>query len=367
VSNLHRRLLTSGVILFLGLGSPLSAQYFGRNKVQYKKLDFQVLKTEHFDIYYYPEERSGIDISARLAERWLSRLERLLEHPLRGRQPLVLYASHPDFEQTNVIGGELGEGTGGVTEPLRRRIVLPLAGPIADTDHVIGHELVHAFQFDITSRADSQPGRNGAERLPLWFIEGMAEYLSIGPVDPNTAMWLRDAARQEKLPSIDDLKDPKYFPYRWGQALWAYIGGTYGDDVIGRMLRVAAAAADVNAAFKQVLGTSTKDLTKLWHEAIRRDYGPILAATIEGTEVGTPIIKTEGLGGDLNVGPAISPDGRRLAFLSTRGVFSIDLFIADAMTGKILHKLTSTASDPHFTSIEFRDGDFRRGERKETA
>src|SRR6266516_4513707 len=108
------------VCLFLALGGTASAQYFGRNKVQYKKLDFQVLKTEHFDIYYYPSEREGIDISARIAERWNTRLERLLAHKLRGRQPLVLYASHPDFEQTNAIEGELGEGTGGVTEPLKR-------------------------------------------------------------------------------------------------------------------------------------------------------------------------------------------------------------------------------------------------------
>src|SRR3954470_5886858 len=95
--------------LLTGLPVMASAQYFGRNKVQYKNLDFQVLKTEHFDIYYYPEEREGIDIAARMAERWLVRLERLLAHQLRGRQPLVLYASHPDFEQTNAIQGELGE------------------------------------------------------------------------------------------------------------------------------------------------------------------------------------------------------------------------------------------------------------------
>ena len=45
----------------------------------------------------------------------------------------------------------MGEGTGGVTEAHKRRIVLPLAGPIQLTDHVFGHELVHAFQYDITS------------------------------------------------------------------------------------------------------------------------------------------------------------------------------------------------------------------------
>src|SRR5438552_1663851 len=145
--------------LTLALASPASAQYFGRNKVQYKKLNFQVLKTEHFDIYFYPEEKEGIDIAARMAERWHARLERVFAHQLRGRQPLVLYASHPDFEQTNAISGELGEGTGGVTEPLRRRIVLPLGGALADTDHVIGHELVHAFQFDMTTGPNMAPGQ----------------------------------------------------------------------------------------------------------------------------------------------------------------------------------------------------------------
>src|ERR1044071_3566486 len=148
----------AAVCLALGVAAPASAQYFGRNKVQYKKLDFQILKTEHFDIYFYPEEREGIDIAARMAERWRARLGRILGHDLRGRQPLVLYASHPDFEQTNAIYGELSEGTGGVTEPLRRRIVLPMGGPLADTDHVIGHELVHAFPFDITTPRNGAPG-----------------------------------------------------------------------------------------------------------------------------------------------------------------------------------------------------------------
>jgi hypothetical protein len=340
--------------------APASAQYFGRNKVQYKKLDFQILKTEHFDIYYYPEEREGIEVAARMAERWRVRLGRILGHELRGRQPLVLYASHPDFEQTNAIYGELSEGTGGVTEPLRRRIVLPMGGPLADTDHVIGHELVHAFQFDITTNPNAPRGQNGAERLPLWFIEGMAEYLSLGPIDPNTAMWLRDAVRQkdektgkDSLPTIEQLDNPKYFPYRWGQAFWAYVGGRYGDDVIRRMLAIAAAAGDTNVAIEKVLGVKTKELSNDWQTAIRAVYEPVLASMTPPNEIGRLIVRGTTLGGDLNVGPAISPDGRWLAFLSTRSVFSTDLFVADAATGKIVHRLTSTASDPHFSSIQF--------------
>ena len=194
---------------------------------------------------------------------------RLLGHELRGRQPLVLYASHPDFEQTNAIQGELGEGTGGVTESLRRRIVLPLGGPLADTDHVIGHELVHAFQFDITTNPNAPPGQNGAQRLPLWFIEGMAEYLSLGPVDPNTAMWLRDAVRarrgRPKARKADDAavdqrsRQPEVLPL------------PLGPGVLGvcrrplrrrrhprRCCRSAAAAGDTDVAIEQVLGLKAK-------------------------------------------------------------------------------------------------------------
>lgn len=203
------------VVLAAAFASPAGAQYFGRNKVQYKTFDFQVLRTEHFDIYFYPEERLAVQQASLMAERWYARLSRVLGHQMGDRQPLILYASHPEFEQTNAIQGELGEGTGGVTEMIKRRIVLPLGISLAESDHVIGHELVHAFQFDITS-SGQRGATAGALRLPLWFIEGMAEYLSIGPVDPHTAMWMRDAASQEQIPAVKDLDDPRVFPVSLG-------------------------------------------------------------------------------------------------------------------------------------------------------
>jgi Tol biopolymer transport system component len=317
-----------------------------------RTFDFQVLKTENFDIYYYPSERAGVEIAARMAERWHVRLGRMLQHRLRGRQPLVLYASHVDFEQTNVIGGEIGEGTGGVTESARRRIVLPLSGPLSDTDHVIGHELVHAFQFDMLTSDGDDNRSNHALILPLWFIEGMAEYLSIGPVDANTAMWLRDAARREKLPAIKDLGNPKYFPYRWGQAFWAYVGGRWGDEVIGPLL-LAAAQEGVDPAIERVLGVTTKQLSIDWHASILATYLPVLTATSREPVPARVVIEGKELGSDLNIAPSLSPDGRRLAFLSARGFFSVDLYIADVATGEVARRLTSTSTNPHFSSLQF--------------
>ena len=258
----QRTLISCAAVVggLLSLATPVSAQYFGRNKVQYNSFDFQVLKTEHFDIYFYPSEREGIDIAARMAERWHARLERVLEHTLRGRQPLVLVRLSPRLRADQRHRGRAERRDRRRHRVVRRRIVLPLGGPLADTDHVIGHELVHAFQFDIDRPGPHRaPGRSGLERLPLWFIEGMAEYLSIGPVDPNTAMWLRDAAQQEKLPTVDDLDNPKYFPYRWGQAFWAYVAGRWGDEVVaadaGRRRRRPARST---RAIEQVLGVDAE-------------------------------------------------------------------------------------------------------------
>ena len=98
----RRAVMVLALCVTWGVSTPAWAQYFGRNKVHYKTFEFQVLRTEHFDIYFYPNERDGIDIAARLAERWHARLTRLLNHQLRGRQPLVFYASHTDFEPSRL-------------------------------------------------------------------------------------------------------------------------------------------------------------------------------------------------------------------------------------------------------------------------
>ena len=349
----HAFFLAWSCLLAVALAAPASAQYFGQSKVQYRTFTFQVLKTEHFDVYFYPAEREGAAISARLAERWYARLSRVFKHDLTTRQPLILYASHADLEQTNIVEGELGEGVGGVTESWKRRIVIPLGGPLADTDHVIGHELVHAFQYDLTTVADTPMHRARLERLPLWFVEGMAEYLSLGPINPNTAMWLRDATSQDKVPPIEDLDDPEYFPYRWGHAFWAYVTGRWGDVVIRPLFTATGATGDVDASLEQVLGVKTKDLSKEWQAAIARTYAPVLESATPAGKTGRLVVTGTGLGGDVNLGPAISPDGRWIAFLSQRSVFSMELYVADAATGEVVRRLTRTASDPHYTSLQF--------------
>ncbi|MGD9905204.1 MAG: BamA/TamA family outer membrane protein [Vicinamibacterales bacterium] len=342
------------------------AQYFGRNKVRFDTPAFRVLVTEHFDVYFYEAERRGAEQTAQLAERWYRRLSRFFDHELSGRQPLVLYASPAAFRQTNVIDGQIGEGTGGVTESLRRRIVMPLAGSLADTDHVLGHELVHAFQYDLADASEASSGLGGgAARLPLWFVEGMAEYLSLGPLDVQTAAWLRDAATHDALPSLAQLNDPAYFPYRWGHALWAYVGGRWGDDVVVTALADAGRGGSAAAALAAAVGVSEDELTRGWHAAIRQTVAPWLASARPPAAVGRMPMPARGAG-ELNVGPALSPDGRYVAYLSERDLLSVDLFVAEVASGRVVARVASTARDAHLSALAYIaaagawDGDGRR-------
>jgi dipeptidyl aminopeptidase/acylaminoacyl peptidase len=321
------------------------AQYFGSNKVQYDLQRFQVLKTEHFDIYFHQENREPIDIAARIAERWWARLAVFFGHEPRHRQPLVLYESHIAFEQTQVVPDRIDPHVGGLTEPWRRRIVMPLAASLAETDHVLGHELVHAFQIDIWKRRSRASTRPDTE-LPLWFVEGLAEFLSIGPVDAHTAMWLRDAVLRDRLPSLSDL--PSYSPYRWGHAFWAFVADRWGQRNAAELFRVASITS-VRTAIERVLGVKADTFSADWRDSIRLRYRDHVEKATPGRSLASSVAFVP----QTNATPALSADGRWMAFLSDRTFLSVDLFVADATTGDVVRRLTDVTTNPRYGSMAF--------------
>jgi Tol biopolymer transport system component len=350
---MKRAVLTIIAVCLLTL--PVYSQYFGQNRMRYKQLDFKVLKTENFDIHYYDEHAETAVEFGRMAERWYRRLSMVFNHELSTRQPIILYASHTDFSGTTVVDSAIGETTGGVTEALRRRIAMPLADSFSGTDHVLGHELVHAFQFDMTTGPGAIPGSGGLPgvlQLPLWFVEGMAEYLSLGSVDSHTAMWMRDAVNRDQLPEINRLDHPDYFPYRWGHAFWAYVAGQYGDSIVGQIMHAAAIVGSAEGGIAEVLNIEIKQLSQDWHEAMHTHYGPVLEVTVPAEEIPEVIGRATGFR-DINISPVLSPDGNYVALFSEKDLLSIDLFLVDITTGETRRRLTDTAIDPHYDNLHF--------------
>ena len=350
-----------GIVAFALAGAALaaspqvgSAQYFGRNKVQYQDFSFSILPTQHFNFYYYPVEGEAVEDVARMGERWYERYARSFQHEFEASKPVIIYADHPDFQQTNTLSGSIGEGTGGVTESLKNRVIMPLTGSYWDTDHVLGHELVHAFQYNI-AQSRRGGGLQGLNTLPLWLIEGMAEYLSVGRDDPLTAMWIRDAIRRDELPTIKQMtRETKFFPYRFGQALWAYIGGTYGDDAVIQIYR-RSLRVGFEPAIRQVLGMTTDTLSVRWKDKVAEQYLPLMEGKTNPSETGDLLLAPSTGWGPMNVAPSISPDGRYIAALSQKDLFTVDLFLADAHTGHIIRKLVSANSDPHIEALRYID------------
>ncbi len=328
------------------------AQYFGRNKPGYKSFKFDVTHTPNFEIYHYLKNDSLLTNFANWSEEWFYMHQRVFKDTFKTKNPIILYSHHSDFQQTNAINSIIGTTTGGVTESLKNRVVMPVAPTLAQTDHVLGHEMVHAFQFNRLLKSDSVKTFS-MNNIPLWMTEGMAEYFSIGSVDPNTAMWMRDALVNDDFPTLKKLTaESKYFPYRYGHAFWAMVGKTWGDSII-LPLYEKTAQYGYEKAIDSIFGIDAKTLSGLWKSAMDTHFGKYLSDSTDNI-AGEKIISQKN-GGSMNLSPSLSTDGKYLAFFSEKDVFTLDLFLADAKTGKIIKKLSSVTRNHEIDDFSFNE------------
>ncbi|HMV26790.1 MAG TPA: hypothetical protein PKA26_07895, partial [bacterium] len=139
-------------LLSLSLQAQYYDNYFGTNKVQYTHFEWNILETEHFEIYYYPEMRELAERAGGLAEEQYAELQSRFNHALIKKVPMIIYSSHMHFQQTNTISAELPEGIGGFFEFFKGRVVLPSDGSTTHFRRVLRHELVHVFMNSKVNR-----------------------------------------------------------------------------------------------------------------------------------------------------------------------------------------------------------------------
>ena len=342
-----KRILIS-IILFVSASINCVAQ-FGQNKVMYDRFDFEVFNTPHFEIHNYLKNDTVLLNLGQSAERWYIRHFAMFADSLEN-SPIILYNNTTDFKQTTIISGIIGVGTGGVTEGLRSRVVIPVMVSNKETDHVLGHEMVHVFQYNLVRENDSLSFQS-LMNTPLWMIEGMAEFLSIGPSDNRTSMWMRDAVINDDIPSIKDMtrKPGKYFPYRYGHAFWTYVTAVWGDNVM-QPLFYKSLKGGMEYAFKTMLNIDSDSLSVLWENSIKDHYADFLIDTI--APVGEVMFNIES-GGEINLSPVLSPDGKYITFLSNKEVINVDLLLADTETNKVISKLTSSLRKSHIDDFNY--------------
>jgi Tol biopolymer transport system component len=349
-------LMPAWALLFWAASSwAQSGYYFGQNKVHYKNFDWKVLRTEHFDVHYYSEEAEAAMDAARMAERGYDYLSEVLEHKIAKRIPLVLYASLNDFQQTNVVQDLLGDGTRGVTESLKDRVTLPITGSYREFNHVLVHELVHAFQFDIIFNGKSQLSL-GRFDPPLWFMEGMAEYLSVG-MDNTTRMWVRDGLLNGKLLTVQQLNGAfDIRVYRLGESLWNYVGETYGKKKVGQILKTAVNFGDAERAFKAQIEMDFKQLTIGWHDYVRKQVLPADSTLQRPDQIARQITEQEGYFHRMNLVPAVSPDGKQIVYVANKNLTDEIYLLTQKRDGSFKdRRLVSGGRSRDFESLRFFD------------
>lgn len=325
---------------------------FGKNKVQYQRFEWKYIQSENFDVYYHQGGDYTAKFTAKQAEKALRIIESTLSYSITKRIVFIVYSSHNQFQQTNVIDEFMSEGIGGVTELFKNRIVIPFEGDYAKFAHVIHHELVHAVLNDMFYGGSIQTLISNTARaiLPLWMNEGFAEYSSVGGLDVKTDQFMRDVAVSEYLKGLHQLNG--YFAYRGGQAFWSYVAQKYGAGKVGEVLNRFRTNGDVNQTFLASFGLSFNEMSEQWAKDTKKFYFPDVDRYEYVEDWASRLTNHQKEDNFYNTSPAISPDGERVAFISDRGDGLFGLFVMDLRTKKIW-KVAGSARATDFEELNF--------------
>lgn len=316
---------------------------FGKNKVNYKKLVWKELPTANFNIYFTLEDDNlAKEFSICFEEAYAGLSADLKVNP-PGAIKVFLYASPLDFEQTNITAGIIDEGVGGFTESLKNRIVLPVYTSAKRMKEVLTHELTHELQFESLFSGFGKPYQFAkALFIPLWVMEGMAEYGAEDYDDSITDMLLRDAALNNKIKDLGDLGSFNYIDghdivlmYKESQYVFDFIAKTYGKDKVALMLKEFGYIANMQeTVIQKALNIEFNAFNKKWQYDLKARYFAQAKGKKDAADYAQKLTKDGGLRPVYNRAPVFSADGNKLYYLSDQKVYT-GLFELNIKTGEI--------------------------------
>ena len=290
--------------------------YFGRNKINYEKFEWQVIKSENFDVYYYKGEEKIAAMARDIAESAYREYAIKFNISIDRKIPLVIYSNAIHFQQTNIIPSILPEGVGGFFEYMKGRVVLPFNGNRDDFYHVVRHEIVHVFTHYKIGYTAQKIGLYERSGFPLWFIEGLAEYWSIG-YGRESEMYIKDAILHDYLLPLDsfELYLAGFLLYKEGQAFLKYYEDNYGADRIRQLMTDYWKYKSFEEAISEISGKEFKLIIKEWQLHLKKKY----AADIQNENI-MNIDKRPLNDRDIQVSPAVyeSDSSRKLIYMSNK-------------------------------------------------
>jgi hypothetical protein len=328
-------------------GREVSAQtqfvpYYGKNNIHYDRFDWQVYTTDHFEIYYYPDIERHLERVAGYAESAYQQVSSDLHHDLSSKVPLVLFKTHSEFEQQNVIPGAVQEGVAAFAEPYRGRMVLPIDDPPDRLYGLIVHELTHQFEFDMIPQGLIR------RSVPLWVNEGLSEYQR-GDWTPLDLMQVRDAAVADVVPKMSKVNDygamgpGRFVPYNLGHALFEFIEARWGKEGIRSFLFALrkSVIGGGEGAYEEAFRMSAEDFDQAFDRYLKERFKPFRDKE-RPADYGRNLAPDPEKGHyieALNIAP--SPSGDLLAVVTgNRKDREYDIIVVSAKDGSIIRNLT---------------------------
>lgn len=296
---------------------------------------WSTLETPHFLVHYHQGGEDTARRAAAIAEDVHRRLTQRMRWEPRQRTHMVLVDA---LDTAN-----------GYSSPIPyNHIVLYLTHPggregfgLVHTDDwlrmLITHEYAHTLDLDmVRSLPDGLQsifGRIYFPNLfqPLWLIEGLATYEETEQTgggrgrSPGADMVLRMAVLEEAFPTLGQMSvfidswPSGQVPYLFGESFTRFLVDAYGRE------KVADISLDysgrwfpflVNSTAERTLGKGYAELAEEWQRDLRERY-TATAAGIRKSGVTEAVPLTHK--GYVATGPAIAPDGARIAYAVAEG------------------------------------------------
>lgn len=263
--------------LLLVKPDPAGAQflpYYGKNNVKYDDFRWQIYKTPHFEIYFYPEFEQHLARLSSYAESAYQKVSSDLKHEIPYPIPLILYKTHSEYEQTNLAPPEFTEGSGALTEGVRNRMLVPIDEPPDRLQRLIAHELTHVFENDLIPRGIMRRG------TPLWVDEGLASYEE-GTWAPLDLMEIRDAAITDRIPRMTRTDaaplSGRFIAYNLGHAVFEFIEARFGKEGIRQFLytlRKGIAGGSTDDIYKQAFRLKPEEFDEQFEAWVKERFKP---------------------------------------------------------------------------------------------
>ena len=257
--------------VFLLVSVQASAQFyngsqmdFGKNRVQYEKIDWFFYRFDRFDVYFYLGGNELAEYTMRASDRAIKDLEKTFDYTLDKRIQVIIYNKLSEQKQSNIgLTTDQQYNTGGITSIVGTKLILYFDGDYKNYEEqlraglarVMLDQMMYGGSFKDVIR------NNTLLNLPEWYVEGLVSYLS---TEWNTEVnnEVKDAVMSGRWEKFGQLtgKDARY----GGHSIWKYVVESYGQSVISNILYMTRVSRNADNGFLFVLGVSLKNLAAEW-------------------------------------------------------------------------------------------------------